>query len=144
MENFYWKKKMKTIFLVCLTITMIGCLCICASRQGNEMIAMNSVYNLTESELNDCIIQSHNGDGEASLRVAKYYSMYLCEIEKALVYYKEGADNDNSACQYHYAFYLLELYENSYKEEAVYYLKQAASNGEKHAVEILSELGETL
>lgn len=133
---------MKKYYYIVVVLLVIGAGCICMYKtKSEEWISGNSSYYLSEKEILEYNEKALNSEAEAAKRLGDYYVMYCNNIQKALDYYKIGADNNDASCQYDYAYYLLALKQDSFYEEAVIYLKLAASNGNTYAKKKLSELG---
>ena len=141
MENVYRERKIRKIIIVVgIGILIAGGLFMWKSKEP-KVIAANSYFYLTEEEIEDYENKVEQGDAVAAKKLGDYYDMYLYDIENAMRYYKKGADFGNVTCQYNYAYDLLAIKDDSRFDEAIIYLKLAASGGNQYATRRLEKLG---
>lgn len=114
-------------------------------NEHEEMMGSTAMtYNLNTNEILEMKIKSDNGNAEASLRLSKYYSLTLNDIDWQMYYLERSAIQGSSIGQYNYAFFLsynLPAYKKYYNiDKAIYWLGVAAKNGNVYAENRLQQI----
>lgn len=101
---------------------------------GNQEFALNKVQIAALEG------QALDGSGDAAAKLAKYYSMVALQYDEAIFWYQIGAENGSIEAMY--GFWSMGHAGNDPKERrrGLFWLRKAASLGDKASVEALKDL----
>ncbi|WP_208941703.1 hypothetical protein [Paracidovorax avenae] len=94
-------------------------------------------FYLSENELKSCIEKAERGDGDASMKVYRHFSLGLYDAKKSKYWLKYSANLNVPDAQYELAYHYLM---SGKVKEAERWAEKALSNGSSDAVKIIDEI----
>jgi TPR repeat protein len=110
-----------------------------AARSEEKPIPPGSEYDLSSDELCALAKRGDAGDGEAALRLSRYYDLYARDTKKGKEWLTKAARAGNPTAQYNLGVVLLATPGRSNRKQAKFWLEEAAKNGFSKAHEVLKE-----
>ncbi|WP_158534200.1 hypothetical protein [Paracidovorax avenae] len=126
---------MKKIFVVFFLFFIF----MAQAQHSSEAVSVTGAasFYLDENELKSCIEKAEQGDGNASMKVYRHFSLGLYDAEKSKYWLKYAADLNVPEAQYELAYHYLMSGE---VRDAEKWAEKARFNGSPDAVKIIDEI----
>lgn len=142
MKAFEYVKKKKMFLIKTVVLLFLAQIVACDietqdKKIYNQAVHGNKLFELKNGEIQDLIAKANNGDGDAALRLNKYYDLIKKDREKGLLWLKKAAESGNMVGQHNLAKRYLRDKNN---KTALYWFNEAAKRGDedsKKYVELL-------
>ena len=126
---------MKKIFAVFFLLFII----MAQAQNSSEAVSITGAENfyLSENELKSCMEKAERGDGSASMKVYRHFSLGLYDAEKSNHWLKYAANLNVPEAQYELAYHYLM---GGKIKDAEEWAEKARFNGSADAVKIIEEI----
>jgi len=118
------------------------CFCFGCSQTITLSPSTNDYFRLSQSEKEELIHQSSNGNAIACLRIANYYKFVEKNKDQWLIWLKKAADLGNTIAQDNLANYLMASKDREVQKQAIFWYKKTAESGDVDSYLRLAEIFE--
>lgn len=126
---------------VCSFIFLLLVICMNAesknSQKAETPIFGNASLVIKDQEIPVLVSKALNGSGDAALRLATFYGFVKMNSDQQRYWEQIAAENGNTVAMYNYALLLMQGTNKNDKVRAHFWMKKAASCGDKTAKEYL-------
>ena len=112
-----------------------------AQKQLLSVHGGNQEFALNKGQIATLEGQALDGSIDAATKLAKYYSMVTLQYDEAKFWYQIGAENGSAEAMYGFWSMAYAGNDSNERRRGLFWLRKAASLGDKQAVEALKDSG---
>lgn len=107
-------------------------------KRSEEIVSHSYQLNLDDATKADLEKKASNGDPDAAFKMSNYYMLYLHDEKTGMYWLRKSASLGLTKAKYNLGILLYTNYDDpSGRDEGITWLKAAASDGDKQAIDFL-------
>jgi TPR repeat protein len=124
-----------------VTLMLLSFFFVSSAALGQDTILVNVDYSLKEREISSLSLLALQGDGKAAERLVNYHLNRNTrkDFKRARYWAQIGAENGEPEAQFMYFNFLLDSKRIDEQYRALFWLRESARKGHKHAKMVLEE-----
>lgn len=127
--------------LLCTFVLMTTSIaCLGQTSKSLPMPLADGSLNLTPAQIQENEIQALDGSQDAANKLANYYQGWANDVPKAMEWYQIAAENGSAEAMWNYYEVSTVASFPDWVRRGRFWLKKAASMGNKHAIDELQDL----
>jgi TPR repeat protein len=133
--------KRLSVFYFGFVLTATSIACLSRTRVAAPLPLTDSSFKLTSAQIKENEIHALDGSPEAANKLANYYQGWANDVPKAMQWYQIAAENGSTEAMWNYYEVSTVATFPDWVRRGHFWLKKAASMGNKRATEELQDAG---
>ncbi|WP_325370531.1 hypothetical protein [Dyella sp.] len=118
-----------------LLLLLLALACVAPALAADGQAFSEQEFVLTPVQVKKLTNEALDGSGKAALRLSRFYSNVVTNLDEAMKWAIIGAENGDANCQYTAYAFLDRRMSSEDRRRAIFWLKKAADQGYQPAIE---------